>query len=93
MGNHSEKFAESGIKIVIILEPAIFHKKKNILSKISAEMPHIIWEFLPAYSPDYNLIKLVWHSEDRIYSASTIWVSRRIVEIATYIIKRRRNGY
>jgi hypothetical protein len=42
VGNHSEKFAEFGIKIVIILEPAIFHKQKNILSKISAEMPHII---------------------------------------------------
>ncbi len=25
-------------------------------------MPHIILEFLPAYSPDYNLIELVWHS-------------------------------
>jgi hypothetical protein len=42
VGNHSEKFAESGIKIVIILEDASFHKKKDILSKISAEMPHII---------------------------------------------------
>ena len=61
-GNQAENFAESGIKIVIILDHAIFHKKKDILSKISAEMPHIIWEFLPAYSPDYNLIELVWHS-------------------------------
>ena len=25
-------------------------------------MPYIILEFLPAYSPDYNLIELVWHS-------------------------------
>ena len=33
-----------------------FTKKKDILSKISAEMPHIILEFLPAYSPDYNLL-------------------------------------
>ena len=30
--------------------------------KISAEMPHIIWDFLPLYSPDYNLIELVWYS-------------------------------
>ena len=42
MGNHSEKFAESGSKIVIILEPASFYKKKDSLSKISAEMPKII---------------------------------------------------
>ena len=25
-------------------------------------MPYIILEFLPAYSPDYNLIELLWHS-------------------------------
>ena len=61
-GNQGENFAESGIKIVIILDNASFHKKKDFLSKISAEMPHIILEFLPAYSPDYNLIELVWHS-------------------------------
>jgi hypothetical protein len=42
VGNHSEKFAESGIKIVIILEHVSFQKKKDILSKISADMPHII---------------------------------------------------
>jgi len=42
LGNQAENFAESGIKIVIILDNASFHKKKDILSKISAEMPHII---------------------------------------------------
>ncbi|AKV68276.1 Mobile element protein [Microcystis panniformis FACHB-1757] len=26
------------------------------------ELPNIRLEFLPAYSPDYNLIELVWHS-------------------------------
>ena len=25
-------------------------------------MPNLIIEFLPEYSPDYNLIELVWHS-------------------------------
>ena len=62
LGNKAENFAESGIKIVIILDNASFHKKKDILSKISAEMPHIILEILPAYSPDYNQIELVWPS-------------------------------
>ena len=56
LGNQAEDFAKSGIKIVIILDNASFHKKKDILSKISAEMPYIILEFLSAYSPDYNLI-------------------------------------
>jgi transposase len=59
LGNQAEKFAESGMKIVIILDNASYHKKQDILRKIEAEMPHIILEFLPAYSPDYNLIELV----------------------------------
>ena len=42
LGNQAEDFAKSGIKIVIILDNASFHKKKDILSKISAEMPYII---------------------------------------------------
>jgi hypothetical protein len=42
VGNHSEELAESGRKIVIILEHASFHKNPEILSKISAKMPHII---------------------------------------------------
>lgn len=33
LGNQGENFAESGIKIVIILDNASFHKKKDILSK------------------------------------------------------------
>ena len=42
LGNQAESFPGSGIKIVIILDPAHFHKNKDILSQISAEMPHII---------------------------------------------------
>jgi len=42
LGNQAESFAESGIKIVIIRDNASFHKKKDILSKILAEMPYII---------------------------------------------------
>jgi len=32
------------------------------LKKIAAEMPNLVLEFLPKYSPDYNLAELVWHS-------------------------------
>ena len=42
LGNQAENFAESGVKIVIVVDNASFHKKKDILSQISAEMPHII---------------------------------------------------
>jgi len=61
-GNPQETFNRDGAKIVIVLDNASFHKRKDILAKIEAEMPNIILEFLPPYSPDYNLIELVWHS-------------------------------
>jgi transposase len=61
-GNKVENFINCSAKIVIILDNASFHKSKDILEKIEAEMPNIILEFLPPYSPDYNLIELVWHS-------------------------------
>ncbi|WP_013334924.1 IS630 family transposase [Gloeothece verrucosa] len=61
-GNKVEEFEKRGQKILIILDNASFHKRKDILGKIEAELPNIRLEFLPAYSPDYNLIELVWHS-------------------------------
>ncbi|QLE53341.1 IS630 family transposase (plasmid) [Nostoc sp. C057] len=61
-GKQIEEFKDGSAKIVIILDNASFHKRKDILDKIESEMPNIILEFLPPYSPDYNLIELVWHS-------------------------------
>jgi transposase len=61
-GNCSENFEKLCPKIVIILDNASFHKRKDILKLIETEMPNIILEFLPPYSPDFNLIELVWHS-------------------------------
>ncbi|OYD98991.1 transposase, partial [Nostoc sp. 'Peltigera membranacea cyanobiont' 232] len=61
-GNPTETFNKCSAKIAIILDNASFHKRKDILANIKTEMPNIILEFLPPYSPDYNLIELVWHS-------------------------------
>jgi transposase len=61
-GNQASQFAEKGAKIVIVLDNASFHKKEEYLKKIEPEMPNLHLEFLPEYSPDYNLIELVWHS-------------------------------
>ena len=60
--NKAEEFETIGPKIVILLDNASFHKKKEILEDIKKNLPNIIIEYLPAYSPDYNLIELVWHS-------------------------------
>ena len=57
----------------------LFIKKKDILSKIKTEMPKIILEFLPPYSPDYNLIELVWHSTKE-YIANKLFKSVKELE-------------
>ncbi|HEY9673990.1 MAG TPA: transposase [Waterburya sp.] len=55
-------FQEKGPKILIILDNASYHKRQDILSEIERSLPNIQLYFLPAYSPDFNLIELVWHS-------------------------------
>lgn len=59
---HPDDFARLGPKVVLILDNASIHKKQAILDQIKQEMPNLFLEFLPEYSPDYNLIELVWHS-------------------------------
>lgn len=61
-GNKREEFKKKGAKIIIILDNASFHKKEEYIKKIEKELPNIHLEYLPEYSPDYNLIELVWHS-------------------------------
>jgi transposase len=43
-------------QIIIILDNASFHKNKEIIDKISSNFPKIKLEYLPPYSPDYNLV-------------------------------------
>jgi transposase len=61
-GNRWEDFEEEGPKILIILDNASYHKKQTTLALIEKKLPNIQLYFLPAYSPDFNLIELVWHS-------------------------------
>ena len=79
-GNSIEKFQEDAAKIVIILDNASFHKRKDILEKIETEMPNIILEFLPEYSPDYNLVELVWH-------AAKEYIAHRLFESVSQLEK------
>jgi transposase len=60
--NLAPDFQYKGSKIVIILDNASFPKKAEILQTIAAEMPNLIRDILPKYSPGYNLVELVWHS-------------------------------
>ena len=61
-GNMAKNFISEGPKKIVVLDNASFHKKKEILARIKQEMPYLILEFLPPYSPDYNIVELVWHS-------------------------------
>ncbi len=61
-GNNEKDFEKKGPKIIIILDNASFHKKKEIIERIETNLSNIRLEYLPVYSPDYNLIELVWHS-------------------------------
>lgn len=79
-GNRAEDFSVSGPKIVIILDNASFHKKQDCLNKIKSEMPNIHLEFLPEYSPDYNLMELVWHSSKE-YIANRLFTSIEELEV------------
>lgn len=61
-GNSPSDFKDKGPKIVIVLDNASYHKRQDIRDKIAQELANIILEFLPPYSPDMNIIELVWHS-------------------------------
>jgi transposase len=78
-GNLASDFKDKGYKFVIILDNASFHKKAETLKKIASEMPNLILEFLPKYSPDYNLVELVGHSSKE-YIANRLFESLEKLE-------------
>ncbi len=61
-GNCSKDFQTHEPKIILILDNASFHKRQDILSQVSQELTNFRLDFLPTYSPDFNIIELVWHS-------------------------------
>ncbi len=88
-GNEESDFTNKGPRIIVILDNASFHKKKEIIEKIELELPNIIWEYLPEYSPDYNLIELVWHSTKE-YVAHRLFKS--VQELETTLDKLLNQG-
>lgn len=61
-GNKNELYERIGPRILVILDNASYHKRQDIVDEIEQALPNIQLCFLPAYSPDFNLIELVWHS-------------------------------
>ena len=61
-GNKDELYERIGPRVLVILDNASYHKRQDIIDEIEKVLPNIQLCFLPAYSPDLNLIELVWHS-------------------------------
>ncbi len=61
-GNLAELYERIGPRGLVILDNASYHKRQDVIDKIEQALPNIQLCFLPAYSPDFNLIELVWHS-------------------------------
>ncbi len=61
-GNQAELYEKIGPRVLVILDNASYHKRQDIIQKIEGTLTNIHLCFLPAYSPDFNLIELVWHS-------------------------------
>lgn len=61
-GNSTELYQKIGPQVLVILDNASYHKRQDIIEKIEQALPNIQLCFLPTYSPDLNLIELVWHS-------------------------------
>lgn len=61
-GNSSELYEKTGPRVLVILDNASYHKRQDIIDRIEQVLPNIQLCFLPTYSPDFNLIELVWHS-------------------------------
>ena len=68
-GNAFELYQQIGPRVVVILDNASYHKRQDILDKVEQELPNIQLCFLPAYSPDFNLIELA-----RIHVSSSLHI-------------------
>ena len=84
-GDQGSQFAKKGAKIVIVIDNASFHKKEEDLKNFETEMPNLHLESLREYSPDYNLIELVWHSTKE-YIAKRLFKSIEKLEYLLHIL-------
>ncbi len=61
-GKSPRQLSEPRAENYIFLDNASYHNRRDIRDKIAVQMPNLVLEFLPHYSPEFNIIELVWHS-------------------------------
>lgn len=61
-GNIASLYERIGPRVLVVLDNASYHKRQDITDKIEQTLPNIHLCYFPAYSLDFNLIELVWHS-------------------------------
>ena len=80
-GNLAELYERIGPRVLVILDNASYHKRQDIIDKIEQTLPNIHLCFLPAYSPDFNLIELVWHSCKEFIAHRLFQSARQLKEL------------
>lgn len=91
-----ERARRTGRKIVLVCDGPRFHKTKLILAYLPTVAQYLKVFWLPAYSPDLNLIERLWGHIKRSHIANVLYRSqfdlRRAVDEAFALLNQRRGG-
>lgn len=85
----------TGRKIILVCDGPRFHKTKKVLAYLPTVSEHLEVFYLPAYSPDLNLIERLWGHVKRTHVANVLFRSElelfRVVHQVFHRLNRRRS--
>ena len=89
-----ERARRKGRKIILVCDGPQFHKTKKILAYLPTVARHLEIFWLPAYSPDLNLIERLWGHMKRRHIANVLYSSqfelyRAVARILSELNQRR----
>jgi len=91
-----QRAKRTGRKIILVCDGPRFHKTKLILAYLPTVTRYLEIFWLPAYSPDLNLIERLWGHVKRAYIANVLYRSefelyRAVNRVFSEINQRRGN--